>query len=328
LKRLLCLILLFLVAVGFSHAVEKKTYKDGLDFEAKLSANNVFLKECYDLEFFPAKNVAFFLDKTFAMIFKVELSTGKLLKTISNRGEGPFELKAPVCFQVKNNMVFVLDMGLNAIKIFDIDGKRINEFRLRRSLDYQTKICVNAKNEIFIGMIDSQKKTMVTVYDMKGNELRSFIRYKEEKKSKNYMTDLTNYYSIYMDSKENIYVLYYFLRKLAKYTKNGDFVWETKIKNELLDQYPNNDGVKWNGKQYQDTSHLSNMDITANNEIVLGHAGGGCVFGEDGKLKRLLMVYKKNKDEGTYRFSSLTLFKIRENLLMIYSFNRDIYIYK
>lgn len=329
-KRIILILVCFLLSTVASHAQEKIIFKDGVNFEQKLSDNDIFFKNCSDFEILPGNNMGYFLDQEYGMIFKVELSSGKLLKTISSKGQGPGELHIPISLRVRNNMIFVLDKGFNGIKIFDLEGKFINSFRINSRLFGRRNIYVNEKNEIFVGKIDTLANTMVSVYDLKGKELGSLIRYQKDNKRDNTRESLTRkVYLINLDSKGNIYILYYILRKLAKYNRKGDILWETDIKNEILEKFPKDDHVNTDGKIYTMRWYISNMDITKSDEIVVGHAGGGCVFTGDGKMKKLIQLSEKIGDKNEYHFLKLDIFKIRENMLMnVLFFGNAIYSYQ
>ncbi len=319
-----------LLLSGSSSAVEKIIFKDGVNFEQKLSDNNVFFKNCSDFEILPLNNIGFFLDEEYGMIFKVELSSGKLLKTISSKGQGPGELHIPISLRVRNNMIFVLDNGFNGIKIFELEGKFVNSFRIGSTLFGNRNIYVNEKNEIFVGKINALANTMVSVYDLQGKELESLIRYQKDNKTDNTRESLMRkLYLINLDSKGNIYILYYIFRKLIKYNRKGEMLWETEIKNEILDKYPKDDYANIDEKKYNIRQYIFNLDVTNSDEIVVGHAGGGCVFTTDGKMKKLILLSEKIGDNNEYHFSNLHTFKIRGNMLMnLLVFGKMIYNYQ
>lgn len=306
----------FLVTGSF-YAVEKITLKDGLNFEEKLAENDVFFKQCVDFEILPENKVVYFLDKTYGMIFKVDLNTGKLLKTISSKGQAPAELHLPVCLRIRNNMIFVLDKGFMGVKIFDLEGKFIDCFKVAAVLFDRRNLYVNDKSEIFVGKINLKSNTMVTVYDIKGNELRSLIPYLEKGEKDNTRESFTRKaYLLNLDSKGNVYILYYILRDLVKFDKNGQQLWKVHIKNEILDQYPEDDYAMMDKKKVQLRWYVFNFDISNKDDIVVGHAGGGCILNGDGKIKKLILVNEKIGDDEKYIFVNLETFKIRDDILL------------
>ena len=319
-----------LILNGASHAEDKIIFKDGVNFEQKLSDNNVFFKNCVDFDILPKNDIGFFLDQIYGMIFKVELSSGKLLKTISSKGQGPGELHFPVNLRVSNNKIFVLDNGFNGIIIFDLEGNIINSFRIRSTFFGDRNLYVNEKNEIFVGKINTVANTMVAVYDLQGKELESLIQYQKDGKKDNTRESLMRKaYLINLDSKGNIYILFYILRKLAKYNRKGEMLWETEIKNEILDKFSTDDYFKIDKKKYTMRQSIFSLDITSRDEIVIGHAGGGCIFTSDGKMKKLVLLNEKIGDNNEYYFLNLQTFKIRGNMLInLLGYGKVIYKYQ
>jgi hypothetical protein len=306
--------------------VEKIVLKGGTNFEEKLASNNVFFKYCRDFVLEPENNLVYFIDRFYGQIFKVELNSGKLLKTISEKGQGPAQLHDPISMKIKNKMIFVFDRGFNGIKIFSVEGKLIKEFRLNTgTLGSGRNIDVNDQNEIFVGRIDSVDNTMVSIYDMTGRKVRSLIQFKKKDVS---MAKISRHqYLIKLDKKGNIYLLFYMMRKLAKYNNTGKLLWERDIKNEILDQYKKDEYVKMGKETISKRWYIFDLDVTNNNEIIVGHAGGGCMFDEDGNLKNLILT--EIKLDGKPIYTNLGLFKIRGNVLMnILQLGKDIFHYK
>jgi hypothetical protein len=179
--KVISIALSLLMISVFGYSVETIVLKGGIDFEKQLSVNEIFLRNCRDFDMAPDKDLIYFMDSTYCHIFKVDMKTGKLLKTISSRGQGPSELMSPVSMTAKNNMLVVLDRGFGGIKIFAPDGKLINEFRVNNYIIGNRSIDVNDKNEIYLGVVDFNDNSMVSVYDMHGKKKRSLIRYKGDK---------------------------------------------------------------------------------------------------------------------------------------------------
>lgn len=316
-SRQIWILVLFLLLVGFNLAVEKIELTNPVKFERKLARNNVFLKFC---DFFDVENGFFyFLDRHFSVVFKVEQETGKLVKTISSRGQGPNELQTPVSFRVRNKKIFVLDKGFNGVKIFDTEGNTINEFKMdfvigNRSID------VDYKEEIFLGRADRKNNSMVQVFDINGKKLRSLIPFKGVKDITKY--EKSWYYTIRLDKDGSIYVLHYMDRKLQKYDKYGKLLWERPIKNKLLDQYPNDGEVKrGKGTVYVNQQRIFGINVTPAGNVIVAHAGGGCMFSTDGKLLNLVTTPNETW--------SLSQFKVFDDKLMnISAFGEYVYIYK
>jgi hypothetical protein len=220
----------------------------------------------------------------------------------------------PVSLRVRNNKIFVLDAGFNGIKIFDVEGKFINEIKLRSALMGRRNIDVNDKDEIFLGKINYKTQTRVSVFNVNGKNLRFLIPFKGKDRKKDRSKISRYQYLLKLDNKGNIYLLYYMLRKLAKYDNKGNFLWESDIKNKILDQFPGDEFVKSRGKTVSKQWYVFSIDTLETNDVIVGHAGGGCVFSKDGKLKKLLLV--KEEINGKEYNVNLDLFKIRNNILM------------
>ena len=324
------MLLSLLVIPSSLFCVETIVLEDGTDFESRLAANDVFFKRCDYFEFLPEENRVFFLDSVYCQVFVVEFSTGKLLRTISSKGQGPAEIQFPMDLVVKNNLLFILDSGFNGVKIFRLNGTMVNEFRFKSTLLGHRNIDVNDKNEIFVGKANYNDKTMVSVYDIKGNKIRSLIQFKGEDKRDKDRYKISRYqYLIKLDKKGNILVLYYMMRKLEKYNSVGELIWEADIKNKTLDKFPRDEYIKRKGKQVYRLWYVFNLEITKTNDIVVGHVGGGCMFSEEGKLKRVITVMKMSRNHQKIIPVNLDSFKIRGNILMNVTLSgKSIYYYK
>ena len=315
-KKQIWLATVLMIMAGFLSAVERIQLSKPVEFGKMLDKNNVFLKMC--LSFDAADGYFYFLDSKFGTVFKVEEKTGKLVKTISSKGQGPFELQNATSMRVKNNKIFVLDGGFNGIKIFDTEGNNLNEIKLNVVISWRS-IDVNDKEEIFLGRVDTEKKTLVSVFNAKGENLRSIVPVKKGVKINQLSPHW--YYHIRLDKSGNVYVLFYLMRKLAKYSSKGNLIWEKSIKNEILDRYPNNDRV-WRGSEKTVSLQMSvhNLDTTPGNNVVIGHIGGGCMFSGNGELKKLISF---EDDSGLIHFRVLG-----DRLINLLLFGQEISIYK
>ncbi len=118
------------------------------------------------------------------------------------------------------------------------------------------------------------------------------------------------------------------MRKLVKYDGTGKLLWEKKISNTIINQFPaSNSYIKRNKNgSISSSCNIFSIDIFENNCPIIGHAGGGCIYDEKGNLKKLL-VLKENID-GTTVDLGLNV-KIRNNIVMNVSLKgREIFIYK
>ncbi|MCP4213045.1 MAG: 6-bladed beta-propeller, partial [bacterium] len=279
-----------------------------------MAEHEVFLKDCVAFEPFPEENRVYFLDKEFCCIFVVELSSGRLLKTIGSRGQGPQELTSPVSMCISGGKIYVLDRGFNGFKIFDTMGNFITERRLSVVPSQWTRIDIR-NDEIYLGYPDKRDHTMVSVYNDKGRKIRSLAPYTKQdvanaKKGKSRL-----HYFMNLDSKGNVILLHFLVRKICKYDSKGQLLWQSDVKNNILDKYsPENDYYHFNGKIYRASWAIFDLDVDADNSIIVGHASGGCVFDGEGALAKQIRAYIPYKDR--FITSNLRLFRVRHGLLM------------
>jgi len=241
------------------------------------------------------------LDSRYGSVFKVEEKTGKLVKTISSRGQGPAEIQLGTSIRVRNNKVFVLDSGFNGVKVFDTEGNILHEIKFTVVVGMRN-IDVNEKEEIFVGRFDMEKNTLVRVYNLKGEYLRSLAPFKNVDRVSKYW-----YYYIRLDKTGNIYILFYLSRILAKYDGKGNQLWEVPVKNEILNKYPTGYEITGKGKSRNISMDIFGIDVTPQNNIVVGHVNGGCLYSPDGRLKYIITSEKQY---------NIGIFRVLENRLM------------
>jgi hypothetical protein len=287
--KLLLVSILSLLLIGECLSAVEEIEFDRLPsvrFEEMMAKNNIFLKWCssYDIE----GDYIYFADQNFATIFKVRLADGKLDRTISRKGQGPSELTQPTYIRVRNGMIFVLDVGFNGIKVFDTNGKTIKEIKLTIPLMSST-LDVTKNNEIYIGKLDFKERTLVSVYNIKGEKLRSLA--KIESKDKIDRVSNLCWFTIKLDKDENIYALHYLLRKISKYDREGQLLWTSDIDNKLINKVKREDTVKRGSKNtVKWRRSIFGLDFTPKNDILIGHSYGGCIMSSrDGKLKNLII---------------------------------------
>ncbi len=254
------------------------------DYLETLIDKEIFCKLIEDIEY--DNGALYLLDSQLCRVFVVGLNTGKLIRTLFRRGQGPNELMMPMSLKVRDNKVFVLDQGFNGIKICDLEGKPLKEFKTR-GMTGRRNIDVNDKNEIFVAEYNSQENTYVTAYTWQGEKIRSLVKIGPPGSK----LDLQrSSYKIRIDGEGNILLLFPVLRELKKFSPTGDMVWETGIKNKVLDlKKEDDDGVKVTETGAMNTS-ISVFDfiVTKSNNIVVGHAYGGCIIDKNGKLTSLI----------------------------------------
>ena len=296
----LCLVFFLIIVV---YPVEKITIKNVTDYFEKLIENGVYFKHIQDVDY--DNGSLYLLDAKLGKVLVVDFKTGKLIKTLFNRGQGPNELMIARSLKVKNNKVFVHDSGFNGIKIADMQGNPIKEFKTRGITGIRN-IDVNDKNEIFIGEYNSQTKTYVSVYDMNGSKKRSFIQINPEEDDKIPLERI--HYKLKVDHEGNIVILFNVLMELKKFNAKGDLIWECKIENELLKTAPKSKvEIKKSGAMHT-KMFVYNLDISPDKNVIVGTAGGVNIFDGGGKLLKVITPEPPN--------NFIYIFKIIDNKIL------------
>lgn len=269
-KRMIIVMMALLMPLC-SWSVEEIFLNDGVLLSQKMSENEVFFKACLDID---VDGQYLYMALSYeGFVFKIDMETGKLAKIIASRGQGPGEVQSPSRLDVKNGKVFVIDYGYRGIKIFTTDGVPIREFKIIGYIR-EIGISVDDKEHIYVGKLDFENKTMVSVYDLTGKRLRSLIKHDldvEDRKSV-----IQHAYKMDIDKSGNIYILFHLpeMRIIKKYDNNGKLIWERKIKNRLL------------GKR----NTINDFIIMDNYDILIGHHQGGCVLDKEGILKKIIIT--------------------------------------
>ncbi len=316
-KKIVPALILMAVLATLQFAVVKIVPTFSENFEEKMVKNQVFIKDCVAFDLAPEDDRVYFLDNEYSHILVVKLSSGELVKTISSKGQGPAELHNPTSMRVKNGIIYVLDRGFSGIKMFDTEGKSLGQFRLRTIPSHWVRIDVNGKGEIFVGDLNRNDRSMITVYDSKGTVLRTLIKYKGDDLAKAFTRKSRAQFYLRLDNGGNIVLVFYMLRQVEKYDPKGNLLWSRVLKNKLLDEYPpETDIYKDDGRIYQSSKHVFDVDVNEENEIIIGHAGGGSVFLPEGTISKLLII--NIFSDGKTKNVGMMLFRIRNRKLLNY----------
>jgi len=274
--RTLLIFLLSLSIEVFSHEIIN--LEKGVKLGEKLDENGIYVNGLYSFDF--DDSYIYLPDSRYGTIIKADLRTGKLVKTISSKGQGPAELERPFFLLEKNGKIYVYDAGYNGIKIFDKDGNYINSFRTLMPevvLFLPIVFAVNDKEEVFISAPDLRENKLVTVYDGKtGKKIRSMIRenFKVKEGSLEYLKNCT--YRIKIDREGNLYLLFPYKYLIRKYNKNGEILWEDRIKEEFHRDFKRKFGETKTGfKTFTLNTFISSFDVYENGVIFLVYKGGG-----------------------------------------------------
>jgi hypothetical protein len=163
------------VLIDFSKELNKVNFSDLISDDFKVvqlestdesligQVNKVLIQDGYIFVFDwnKAKSIFMFSD------------TGKFIRKIGKFGPGPEELGGPIDFFIEDNLVYILDMGIN-IKIIDFDGNFVESQKIN-SIGAVQFIKLNG-NEIF-GFISGNGKHNLEITDGDFNVLNSYFPY-------------------------------------------------------------------------------------------------------------------------------------------------------
>jgi len=303
-KKIL-MIFIFFILISFLFCDINEIVLDdskSVDLISQLNENEVFFKFINGLDIDENNNI-YFLDRHFATIFKINLLNKKLIKTISSKGQGPGELLCPCSMKIKDNKIYILDMGLGSVKIFGLKGICLKEFKCNFSCTflYENSIMdVSNTNEIYIKNIDKKTKTAISVYDNNGKKIRNIIKLgnKNEKDYKNWF--FNTFFSFKIDRNDNIVLLFLKKGELKKYDKKGNLIWFRNIYDDLKnkEKIENKFKQKKTKKGFQFKFNLIFLGLFAKDDFILvSHKWGGIIYNKRGKLIKYIRQ-KSNKGFG------------------------------
>lgn len=204
-----------------------------IDTKNQLEDNEIFFRNLKGIES-DQKSHLYFLDGHFMHILKVNASNLKLEKTISSRGQGPSELAAPISFRIKKDRIFVFDLGFNGVKVFDLEGKILKEFKIPvYGFTFNTlishQIDVSSTDEIFVRHIDEKSDSVISVFNMNGQKQRQLISLgiKKDQDMKQWF-EKTNF-EIMLDEDDNLIILYLQAALMKKFTPMGKMIWSKNL---------------------------------------------------------------------------------------------------
>ncbi len=292
------LIIFLLLLVSNLFPVETITLKKEDNLSEQLVKNEIFVQHIFGFDF--EDEDLYIVDSKYGTILKVNMKTGKLIKTISSKGQGPGELEMPVQIIVKNNKLYVLDAGWRGIKVFDKDGKYISSFHVSLPFFFffgriSESFAVNEKEQVFVANPDMKEHTLVTVYDGKnGKKICSLINENLTKiKDRKRAFEEINY-GVRLDKEDNIYLLYPLRRRIKKFTPSGKLLWDKLIENEFIKKEIKKRGkeevviIKGRNIKVKDPL-IHGFEVTENGTVFISQWGGcGCILDKDGKLLALI----------------------------------------
>ena len=153
---------------------------------------------------------------------------GIFLKRIGRRGDGPSEFLYPTDIFIKDRILYIADSGNRRVQILDTQG----DFKKVIKLNFRPQyIFVNKNGIIYISKLvdvfDPNQEFLVKIVSQEGEIISGF--HNATKTKERVINELLNFFTMTMDSKENIIVAHRFLKnKVIKYNPTGKFLLEFK----------------------------------------------------------------------------------------------------
>jgi hypothetical protein len=262
--------------------------KDVFSFESKLDENEVFLRNVFGFDY--DDRHVYYLENHLCTIYKVRLDTFQLVKMISSRGQGPGELSIPLDLCCKNGKLYVADIGIGGIKIFDTEGKFLKQlkiaglsFGIGATLKYI--IDVNDENEIYVRSTSPVNDTLISVYNINGQRLRGIIPAARAPQRKYLSTLSKNLLIFTLNNSGHIIVLFTKEGKLQKYDKQGKLLWSRNILKELPENERNEESIKRIGVGgIKVTYNFLGLAVLEDNRIFASGRFTGMLLSDEGKV--------------------------------------------
>ncbi len=294
--RIIHLIFLFLFSATELFPVDIFTLERKNNLGKKME-NEIFVKWIWSFDF--DDFYLYIIDNKYGTILKVDLQTGKLIQTISSKGQGPGELEKPVHIEEKGNKLYVLDTAWGGIKIFDKSGKYLSSFHtilpfipVMPFLGSQI-FTVNERGEVFVAAPDFKEDTLVTVYDERtGKKIRSLIKEDLEKIKDRKEFVINNIYKVRVDKENNLYILYPLKKRIKKYRKDGKLLWDKSIEDKVLKKeikrYGKEEIVVKKGSIQIRNREIAGFEVSENGTVFIFHSNAISVFDKNGDLFSIL----------------------------------------
>lgn len=286
---------------------------EALDITKLLEDHQIYIARILDLDFDEEGNV-YFLDNRSGNVVEVNLKTGSLINRISSMGQGPAELMMPSALRIRNKKVFIISGGF--VKIFSTHGEFLRGFRPEsspRGLD------VDKDENIYVAGLDRKGNPIISVYDLLGNLTKTVLTLQLNNETNNNKEELTKYLFFFfrLDQEGNIIIIHNLLRKITKVNPGGTLLWEKKIENSLLAPFYKNEGTVYDEQGPTVTGIVNKFDIDQDNNIVIAHVGGGCIYSPKGELIYIIEVQPEDLNEGPRTIKVPRIFK--DGLLAVFT---------
>jgi len=258
------------------------------------------------------KGFFYFLDRDLKTVTKVDRNTLKIVKTIFKFGEGEYKYFYPDALRVKNGKIFALDTAVPIIHVFDLDGKPLKEIRFESKFDEKNwilkgvagrynKFDISSKGEIFVRAYDSKSKTTLQVFDENGKFLRNLLQVTSDIDSDTMKWAAENKFSIHLDNRDNLWILYPKDGNLKKMTPEGNLKSEIDLFKDLPKEERIEDTffefgfMADNNTSINSRSNLdfSEFELIDGNRIMV-HAGKGFYIYNEPDLKLAAKILTPN----------------------------------
>lgn len=278
--------------------------------------SEIFIKRMTDIDW--VDDTLYLLDAENGQVIEINMLKGEKIRTISQKGQGPGELMHPDRIRVRNKKIFVLDSGNRALKIFDLSGSFIGQFKadaFNKPYFYMT-FDVSQKDEIYFPDIDISKGMLVGVYNLSGEKLRGLVPCLVNDKD---ILALANrsYFGIGLDPDGDFYLNFPLLRELWRCTNDGKVLWKKEIDNALLQKAPEKGGaILTKSGSVGVTTFMRGMEITQDGKAVIGHFGGGCIINKEGLMERVFKLETWNSNEKSWNNVALVVYRINRGSII------------
>lgn len=288
-KFLLLFFILFLPLDLLSQEKIILQESEGIDIIKLMEDHKLFITRIQDMDVDDNGNL-YLLDDRSGNVVRMDLKTGLLINKISSLGQGPAELMMPSVVRVRNEKVFVLSGVYHGVKIFSTAGDFMSGFRtegIPRWMD------VDKNENIYVAEADHRSNPVISVYDAHGKKSKTVIIFKLKREILEDKGEFAKrqFFKFKLDSEGNIIILFGLLRQLQKVSSEGTLLWEKKIVNSILRPFLKREGTTYDSQGRPTISYLVNsFDLDQENNIVIGHVGGGCIYNPKGDLIGVLEV--------------------------------------
>lgn len=270
-----------------------------INVEERIERNEIFFKltRGFDIE----GKIIYAIESPTETIRKIDIETGRLIKTISRKGQGPGELMTPAKIRVSNGQIIIYDSQYVGFHIFSTEGTFIRSFKVKNNFSNWTYFDVDSKGNIYFNNLDPNSKTMVDVYSEQGKKLRSVIRNPklDAKKDESIFDSYANW--IKVDNHGNIFLVNAVLWEICKYTASGDLVWKNSFANEQLHRAKKNFPYEKIKNRIGPVVFVSDFGFLEKGRIVIAHVNGGCICDSQGNLKYLVALSEDMYPEYEHR---------------------------